>query len=78
MMTMDEIRTDWLKSFAVCTSMANGIHRMQTETLQVMAQYIPDAIENGADPKDCRRLRRLMRAELARRQNGQGELRTHV
>jgi hypothetical protein len=71
MMTTDEIRTDWLAGFAEAPTPAAAIRRMQTPTLQVMAQHIRVAIAaGGADPKDGRRLLRAMRAELSRRQGG--------
>jgi hypothetical protein len=62
----EEFWLDWRESLAGATTLAEGIRRMQTETLQLMAPHLRAATA-GADPIGWRRLLRVVQAELAYR-----------
>ncbi len=66
---MSAAQLDWLQGFAEGTSLADALGRMQTNTLRVFADFLPTSglLRDPDHRPTCRRLMRLIPAELRRR-----------
>jgi hypothetical protein len=71
-MTPHEIHMDWLRCFADCTSVRDGVNRMRTETLEAFAPVLAGPALKRLDPDVAASIGRAIRDEIARRATWDG------